>query len=162
MYSSDTGISLTAQSARPSSRSSLHSSGSIGSYGNRRPSSAPQSGSKGVLVSTSRTGAARSAAILLISCHISATNDNNQNRDGNYDIMTKHLQKQLKHQRQLLHLELPSLKTKNKKVINSLGMNGFDKNDDEMNSFDNGCITIGALPTPASETARFAVLDDQV
>nr|XP_014088433.1 uncharacterized protein LOC106616344 isoform X3 [Bactrocera oleae] len=39
MYSSDTGIPLTVQSGRPSSRSSLRSSGSIGSYGNRRASS---------------------------------------------------------------------------------------------------------------------------
>ncbi|XP_059615758.1 uncharacterized protein LOC132261159 isoform X4 [Phlebotomus argentipes] len=56
LYSSDTGIPLTIQSARPSSRSSIRSSGSIGSFTTRRASSAPQSGSKGVLVSTSRTG----------------------------------------------------------------------------------------------------------
>ncbi|XP_055624757.1 uncharacterized protein LOC129767661 isoform X2 [Toxorhynchites rutilus septentrionalis] len=59
LYNSDTGIPLTIQSARPSSRSSQRSSGSIGSYGNRRPSSAPLHGSKGVLVSTSRTGSRR-------------------------------------------------------------------------------------------------------
>uniref|UniRef100_A0AAG5DHF1 EB domain-containing protein n=1 Tax=Anopheles atroparvus TaxID=41427 RepID=A0AAG5DHF1_ANOAO len=59
LFSSDTGIPLTIQSARPSSRSSQRSSGSIGSYGNRRSSSAPLHGSKGVLVSTSRTGSRR-------------------------------------------------------------------------------------------------------
>lgn len=66
-------LTLQAQSGRPSSRSSLHSSGSTGSYANRRQSQNNYSGAaKGVVVSTSRTGAARSAAILLISCHISA------------------------------------------------------------------------------------------
>ncbi|XP_053953512.1 uncharacterized protein LOC128860211 isoform X2 [Anastrepha ludens] len=74
MYSSDTGIPLTVQSGRPSSRSSLRSSGSIGSYGNRRASSGGattggghgvgisgggSSGTKGILVSTSRTGSRR-------------------------------------------------------------------------------------------------------
>ncbi|XP_017005659.2 uncharacterized protein [Drosophila takahashii] len=97
LYSSDTGIPLTVHSARPSSRSSIRSTGSIGSYGNRRASSgglgggaagggvaggaggggAAGSGSKGILVSTSRTGAARSAAILLISCHIAAVSKQN-------------------------------------------------------------------------------------
>ncbi|XP_017479225.1 PREDICTED: uncharacterized protein LOC108368821 [Rhagoletis zephyria] len=74
MYSSETGIPLTVQSGRPSSRSSLRSSGSIGSYGNRRASSGGatiagghggghggggSSGTKGILVSTSRTGSRR-------------------------------------------------------------------------------------------------------
>ncbi|XP_039965912.1 uncharacterized protein LOC120778220 [Bactrocera tryoni] len=69
MYSSE-----TVQSGRPSSRSSLRSSGSIGSYGNRRASSGGatagvhgmgggggggSSGTKGILVSTSRTGSRR-------------------------------------------------------------------------------------------------------
>ncbi|KAH8370479.1 hypothetical protein KR093_003598, partial [Drosophila rubida] len=112
LYSSDTGIPLTVHSARPSSRSSIRSTGSIGSFGNRRASSgglagiggsaaaggggggggggaghhsgggaggggAGGGGSKGILVSTSRTGAARSAAILLISCHITAVSKQN-------------------------------------------------------------------------------------
>lgn len=92
-------------SARPSSRSSIRSTGSIGSFGNRRASSGGiagisgsvaagggnhsgggggggcggggGAGSKGILVSTSRTGAARSAAILLISCHITAVSKQN-------------------------------------------------------------------------------------
>ncbi|XP_055377021.1 putative uncharacterized protein DDB_G0282133 isoform X2 [Condylostylus longicornis] len=59
--SNDTGIPLTVRSGRPSSRSSFHSSDSLGSYGNRRPSSALQSGSKGILVSTSRTGSRRAS-----------------------------------------------------------------------------------------------------
>ncbi|XP_034104187.1 uncharacterized protein LOC117567978 isoform X1 [Drosophila albomicans] len=106
LYSSDTGIPLTVHSARPSSRSSIRSTGSIGSFGNRRASSGGLpgnagtggghhsgggggggnaggggggggGGSKGILVSTSRTGAARSAAILLISCHITAVSKQN-------------------------------------------------------------------------------------
>ncbi|XP_023178233.2 uncharacterized protein LOC111604409 [Drosophila hydei] len=85
LYSSDTGIPLTVHSARPSSRSSIRSTGSIGSFGNRRASSGGLtgaagggggvghssgggggggggpggSGSKGILVSTSRTGSRR-------------------------------------------------------------------------------------------------------
>ncbi|KAH8239670.1 hypothetical protein KR032_006511, partial [Drosophila birchii] len=102
LYSSDTGIPLTVHSARPSSRSSIRSTGSIGSYGHRRASmggvtgggaagggggaaaggggggaAGGSGGSKGILVSTSRTGAARSAAILLISCHIAAVSKQN-------------------------------------------------------------------------------------
>ncbi|XP_030373091.1 uncharacterized protein LOC115623052 [Scaptodrosophila lebanonensis] len=74
LYSSDTGIPLTVHSGRPSSRSSIRSTGSIGSYGNRRASAGGltgggvsnaggggggASGSKGILVSTSRTGSRR-------------------------------------------------------------------------------------------------------
>lgn len=188
------GIPLTVQSARPSSRSSLRSSGSIGSYGNRRSSSIVQSGttgigSKGILVSTSRTGAARSAAILLISCHISAIKKQNQNKkiasnnrygsgygggssscggdDDDDDpfgdnTMTKHLQRQLNHQRQLLNLELSPARNHNK-FRTLLGMNGIDNRsqEDDLNSLDNGnSLQIGALPTPASDTPRFAVKDN--
>lgn len=142
----------TVHSARPSSRSSLRSSNSIGSYTNRRPSSAPQSGSKGILVSTSRSGAARSAAILLISCHISALNKTN----GSDDNMTKHLQKQLKQQKQLLHLELPAVNSKG--LMRKLGLNGIENHDDEeFNSLDNGCCELGAVPTPASDVPKVAV-----
>ncbi|SPP76472.1 uncharacterized protein LOC117580095 isoform X2 [Drosophila guanche] len=87
LYSSDTGIPLTVHSARPSSRSSIRSTGSIGSFGQRRASVGGQAsgaaggagggggvgggvaggggggsgggGSKGILVSTSRTGSRR-------------------------------------------------------------------------------------------------------
>lgn len=214
------GIPLTVQSGRPSSRSSLRSSGSIGSYGNRRssttaqpsggqPGSGTSAGSKGILVSTSRTGAARSAAILLISCHISelskqssrqtsrqtsgagcsansrdnldagenlgeACNNDDGGSGGNTDgtrscdsvlSMTRHLQRQLNQQRQLLSLELSpkSGKTKNHNKIRAmLGMNGIDNyrtDDDDFNSLDNGnMLQIGALPTPASATPRLAVI----
>ncbi|XP_037939899.1 uncharacterized protein LOC119672826 isoform X2 [Teleopsis dalmanni] len=194
MYSSDTGIPLTVQSGRPSSRSSLRSSGSIGSYGNRRASSAgaTTAGSKGILVSTSRTGAARSAAILLISCHISALSKQNSqatsrqtsgagcsaNSRDNLDengsdagsrscdstlSMTRHLQKQLNHQRHLLSLELSPAKTKNHDRIRALlGINGIDNyrtDDDDLNNLENGNqhLQIGAVPTPASVTPKFAV-----
>ncbi|KAJ6642495.1 hypothetical protein Bhyg_07446 [Pseudolycoriella hygida] len=146
MYSTD-----TVHSARPSSRGSLRSSNSIGSYTNRRPSSAPQSGSKGILVSTSRSGAARSAAILLISCHISALNKTN----GSDDNMTKHLQKQLKQQKQLLHLELPTINSKG--LMRKLGLNGIESHDDDFHSLDNGCCELGAVPTPASDVPKVAL-----
>ncbi|KAI8122325.1 hypothetical protein CVS40_6784 [Lucilia cuprina] len=200
MYSSETGIPLTVQSGRPSSRSSIRSSGgSIGSYGNRRSSTggvggnnSATAGSKGILVSTSRTGAARSAAILLISCHLttlskqtaasrvssrqtsgagcSANSRDNLDENGSDPgsrscdstlSMTRHLQKQLNHQRHLLSFELSPAKTKNHDRVRALlGLNGIDNyrsDDDALNSLDNGLLEIGALPTPASETPRFAV-----
>ncbi|XP_023031973.1 uncharacterized protein LOC6642904 isoform X1 [Drosophila willistoni] len=270
LYSSDTGIPLTVHSARPSSRSSIRSTGSIGSYGNRRASAGGIAGasasgggsgsgggggaSKGILVSTSRTGAARSAAILLISCHITAVSKQNSRASSRHtsgagcsqhsrdDLdesnglgsggcggsgsgcrscesslsMTRHLQKQLNHQRHLLSFELSPAKTKNQDRFRTLlGMNGIDNyrtNDDDDDEY--GChsidpatvplqgsdgdgdgdggvgvggggggacgasyaggaggygdgagagaelhhlLQIGALPTPASETPRFAV-----
>lgn len=192
-------LTHTVQSGRPSSRSSIRSSGgSIGSYGNRRSSTggvtSTTAGSKGILVSTSRTGAARSAAILLISCHLSTLSKQNlasratsrqtsgagcsANSRDNLDengsdpgsrscdstlSMTRHLQKQLNHQRQLLSFELSPAKTKNHDRVRALlGLNGIENSresdeDHELNSLDNGLLVIGALPTPASETPRFAV-----
>lgn len=151
---------LLVHSGRPSSRSSIRSSNSFGSYGHRRPSSAPHTnstGSKGVLVSTSRSGAARSAAILLISSHISATNKNTSQRHSD-ENMKKHLQKQLKHQRQQLHLELPP---NTARILTKLLKRGLESCDDELNSelntLGNGAIEMGALPSPACETARVAV-----
>ncbi|XP_055706938.1 uncharacterized protein LOC129804009 isoform X4 [Phlebotomus papatasi] len=163
LYSSDTGIPLTIQSARPSSRSSIRSSGSIGSFTNRRSSSAPQAGSKGVLVSTSRTGAARSAAILLISCHISALKANSATENDCNENMTKYLEKQLNQQRQLLHLELPAT-TSNRRIKALLGYPAdTDDGEEHLYSLDyGGSLAVGALPTPASDTAKVAVLDDQV
>lgn len=149
---------LTAvHSARPSSRSSLHSSTSIGSYGPRRPSSAPTGNSKGILVSTSRSGAARSAAILLISSHISALDKNNHSK--NDDNMTKHIQTQLNVQRQRLQLELPP---NTSRLLSKLLKRSTDANGDEygieLSSNGGHHIEIGALPTPASEmAARVAV-----
>lgn len=169
---------MTIQSARPSSRSSQRSSGSIGSYGNRRPSSAPLHGSKGVLVSTSRTGAARSAAILLVSCHISAlrnsrsTASSNSQHPSDYlsdDNMTKYLERQLEHQKQLLYLDIPSLRKHNKllskfcktsKYASSNDDSSYDEeNDTGLNhySYENDSVEMGALPTPASEVANVAV-----
>ncbi|XP_048507417.1 uncharacterized protein LOC105683652 isoform X1 [Athalia rosae] len=70
LFSSDTGIPLTLHGGRPSSRSSQRSGSALASAFSRRPSSG---GSRGPLVPTSRAGAARAAAILLISCHLQAT-----------------------------------------------------------------------------------------
>ncbi|XP_039446841.1 uncharacterized protein LOC120426203 isoform X1 [Culex pipiens pallens] len=182
LYNSDTGIPLTIQSARPSSRSSQRSSGSIGSYGNRRPSSAPLHGSKGVLVSTSRTGAARSAAILLVSCHISALRSSRSNTSQHPsdhlsdDNMTRYLERQLEHQKQLLFLDIPSLRNHNKLLSKfckttkyASSSNDDSSYDDEPDdngvnhySYENDSVEMGALPTPASEVANVAVPEDQV
>lgn len=107
-------------------------------------------------MSTSRSGAARSAAILLISCHISALDKTN----GSDDNMTKHLQKQLKQQKQLLHLELPMVNSKG--LMKKLGLNGTENHDDDddFSSLDNGCCELGAVPTPASDVPKVAVKMD--
>lgn len=88
--------------------------------------------------------------------------------------MTKYLQKQLKHQRQLLHLELPSLygnttlnkfrKQKNRTANGNCSYSiDFDESDDDGISLDAGSmIEMGAVPTPASETAKVAVIRKNV
>lgn len=70
------GIPLTVHSSGGRSTSRASSQRTFVSSYSRRPSSAQ--GSRGVLVSASRAGAARAAAILLISCHVTATNDNSR------------------------------------------------------------------------------------
>lgn len=65
------GIPLTVHSVRPGSRAS--SERSVGSTGYS------QRGSRGVIVPASRAGAARAAAILLISCHLTP----DQTQQGN-------------------------------------------------------------------------------
>ncbi|KAL0109329.1 hypothetical protein PUN28_014425 [Cardiocondyla obscurior] len=84
LFSSDTGIPLTLH-GRPSSRSSQRSSsaGPLSCAFTRRPSSG---GSRGPLVPASRAGAARAAAILLISCHLQATKDGNKHRRTLSDV----------------------------------------------------------------------------
>lgn len=78
------GIPLTLH-GRPSSRSSQrsNSAGPLSCAFTRRPSSG---GSRGPLVPASRAGAARAAAILLISCHLQATKDNNKHRRTLSDV----------------------------------------------------------------------------
>lgn len=70
---------------RPSSRSSQRSSnaGPLSCAFTRRPSSG---GSRGPLVPASRAGAARAAAILLISCHLQATKGGNKHRRTLSDV----------------------------------------------------------------------------
>ncbi|KAH0948335.1 hypothetical protein HN011_005883 [Eciton burchellii] len=84
LFSSDTGIPLTLH-GRPSSRSSQrsNSAGPLSCAFTRRPSSG---GSRGPLVPASRAGAARAAAILLISCHLQATKGNNKHRRTLSDV----------------------------------------------------------------------------
>lgn len=76
----------------------------------------PLHGSKGVLVSASRTGAARASAILLVSCHISAMNspqNTNPLCGTKYnENMREYLKQQLEQQKQLLFLDIPSLKNR--------------------------------------------------
>ncbi|XP_053976234.1 uncharacterized protein LOC128874998 isoform X1 [Hylaeus volcanicus] len=85
LFSSDTGIPLTLHGGRPSSRASQRSStgGPLTYAFTRRPSSG---GSRGPLVPASRAGAARAAAILLISCHLQATKGGNKHRRTLSDV----------------------------------------------------------------------------
>ncbi|XP_011497800.1 PREDICTED: uncharacterized protein LOC105362146 [Ceratosolen solmsi marchali] len=70
LFSSDTGIPLALHGGRPSSRSSQRSSGGTLSCAlARKQSDALGASTRGPLVPASRAGAARAAAILLISCH---------------------------------------------------------------------------------------------
>lgn len=70
--------------------------------------------------------------------------------------MTKQLQKQLNHQRQRLHLELPP---NTSRILTKLLKRGVENSDEDFNSLEleNGHVEMGALPTPACETARVAV-----
>ncbi|XP_011313065.1 uncharacterized protein [Fopius arisanus] len=84
LFSNDAGIPLTL-SGRPSSRSSQRSSDgplTCGAF-TRRPSSG---GSRGPLVPASRAGAARAAAILLISCHLQAAAKGKKHRRTLSDV----------------------------------------------------------------------------
>lgn len=115
----------------------------------------PLHGSKGVLVSASRTGAARSAAILLVSCHISAMNspqNTNPLCGSKYnENMREYLKQQLEQQKQLLFLDIPSLKNRknflsklNKYAVAGAGGNSHtatsnnDSNDSNLDDDDNG------------------------
>lgn len=106
---------MTIQSNRPSSRSSQRSSGSIGSYAGRRSSGAPYS--KGVTVSQSRQGAARSAAILLYSYHLNALRDQTPSlsyqKNSHSELMAKYIEQQLEDQKKLLYLDIPALRNHN-------------------------------------------------
>ena len=77
------GIPLALHGGRPSSRSSQRSGGPLTCAFSRRPSSG---GSRGPLVPASRAGAARAAAILLISCHLQATKGGNKHRRTLSDV----------------------------------------------------------------------------
>jgi hypothetical protein len=113
------GIPLTIQSNRPSSRSSQRSTGSISSYSGRRHS-------KGVSVSQSRQGQARSAAILLYSYHLDALRDQSSHSSESHltypkssssllsnEIMMKHIEQQIEEQKRMLFIDLPELRNHN-------------------------------------------------
>lgn len=72
--------------------------------------------------------------------------------------MTKYLEKQLNQQRQLLHLELPAT-TANRRIKTLLGFPAdTDDGEEHLYSLDyGGSLAVGALPTPASDTAKVAV-----
>lgn len=104
---------MTIQSNRPSSRSSQRSTGSIGSYG-RRSSGAM----KGVNVSQSRQGSARSAAILLYSYQLNELRNPTRSsmpsmRSHSDEFMAKYIEQQLENQKKLLYLEIPALRNYN-------------------------------------------------
>lgn len=83
--------------------------------------------------------------------------------------MTKYLERQLEHQKQLLYLDIPSLRKHNKllskfcktsKYASSNDDSSYDEeNDTGFNhySYENDSVEMGALPTPASEVANVAV-----
>lgn len=102
---------MTVQSNRPSSRSSQRSTGSIGSYGGRRSSGILH---KGVNVSQSRQGSARSAAILLYSYQLNAlknkTNETASPKSRSDESMAKYMEQQIEDQKRLLYLEVPALR----------------------------------------------------
>lgn len=107
---------MTIQSNRPSSRSSQRSSGSIGSYAGRRSSGVPHT--KGVNVSQSRQGAARSAAILLYSYHLNALKDQAsplscQKSCRLNELRVKYIEQQLEDQKKMLLLDIPALRNHN-------------------------------------------------
>ena len=127
-----------------------------------------------MLVSSSRTGAARSAAILLVSCHMSAIKNSNRSSEFNRagfnssdEQMTKYLERQLEHQKQLLYIDIPSLRNHNKlftkfcKAPSNGESSSFDDDhdDDDIQHYlyENESIEMGALPSPASETCKVAV-----
>lgn len=109
---------MTIQSNRPSSRSSQRSTGSISSYSGRRHS-------KGVSVSQSRQGQARSAAILLYSYHLEALRDQSSHSSESHltypksssslsnEIMLKHIEQQIEEQKRMLFIDLPELRNHN-------------------------------------------------
>lgn len=109
---------MTIQSNRPSSRSSQRSTGSIGSYGRRSSGALP---SKGVNVSQSRQGSARSAAILLYSYQLNELKNSTQRqnsmssskRSHSDEFMAKYIEQQLEQQKKLLYLEIPALRNHN-------------------------------------------------
>lgn len=103
---------MTIQSNRPSSRSSQRSSGSIGSYTGRRSSGAAFS--KGVNVSQSRQGAARSAAILLYSYHLNTLRDQSSPKNlHSNELMALYIEQQLEDQKKMLYLDIPALRNHN-------------------------------------------------
>lgn len=78
-------------------------------------------------MSSSRTGAARSAAILLVSCHISNYHTNPILGKTYNENMKEYLKQQLEHQKQLLFLDIPSLKNR-KNFLSKLKSNATSGN----------------------------------
>lgn len=127
------GIPLTIQSNRPSSRSSQRSTGSLDSYNGRR-----SSGCKGILVSQSRQGSARSAAILLISAHLNTLKEQSSSSSPNNfrsnEFMTKHIERQLEIQKKILYSEIPALRN-HSSLMRKLRLN--PKSDTDLTRLDN-------------------------
>lgn len=90
------GIPLSVHNIRSASRASSDRGGAAGSASVAAGPNYLQKGSRGVLVPASRAGAARAAAILLISCHLTPE----QTQQGN----SSHLQQPLVHTHTHTHL----------------------------------------------------------
>ncbi|KAL7047203.1 hypothetical protein ACKWTF_002826 [Chironomus riparius] len=170
-FASDTGIPLTIQSNRPSSRSSQRSTGSIGSTRSFTRRSSGILHSKGVNVSQSRQGSARSAAILLYSYHLTQLNalndksssqiNNNNNSNAkannlnninicsqNYSnhFMAKYIEQQLEDQKRLLYLEIPALKNHNS-LMRKLRLNLKSESDlSQLDTYEHAQHLIGNNP----------------
>ncbi|XP_067645548.1 platelet binding protein GspB-like isoform X2 [Eurosta solidaginis] len=162
MYSSE-----TVQSGRPSSRSSLRSSASIGSYGNRRASSSgatgggrhggmdgisgivggggggsSSGGTKGILVSTSRTGSRRPS---LASVHSTSSSVRS------YSMMRFEKEAQQKEIRQEMKLRLARLQQQQHLNQNKPQIVIGDTLQHHM-SAGSALSRLGAMPTPSPLT----------
>ncbi|KAG5678623.1 hypothetical protein PVAND_008280 [Polypedilum vanderplanki] len=164
-FASDTGIPLTIHSNRPSSRSSQRSTGSMGSVRsyNRRSSGFMH---KGVNVTQSRQGSARSAAILLYSYHLTqlqnALNDQSSSSSphnvvskniasyssyfNSNHFMAKYIEQQLEDQKRLLYLEIPALRNHNS-LMRKLRLNLRSESDlSQLDTYEHAQHLIGKSP----------------
>lgn len=99
-------------------------------------------------MSSSRTGAARSAAILLVSRHISDTSNTNPVYGSKYNQnMREYLQRQLEQQKELLFLDIPSLRNQ-KNFLSKLSRSNYSSCKSDENDM---CNAVGNSKQPNNE-----------